>query len=80
MAHYSPDIVKPGYRCWQSKKDTLQAIHNPFVNTAYIYYMMDNRVLNNQPPPINSKETTYRGDNGPLLQASEFLQKATDTN
>ena len=39
-----------------NKKDTLQAIHTSFVNTA-IDNMTDNRELNNQPPPINDEET-----------------------
>ena len=39
-----------------NRKDTLQALHTSFVNTA-IDNMKDNRVLNNRPPPINSKET-----------------------
>ena len=37
-------------------KCTLQALHTSFVNTA-IDNMMDNRVLNNRPPPINDEET-----------------------
>ena len=39
-----------------TKKDTFQAIHTSFVNTA-IDNMTDNRVLSNRPPPINSEET-----------------------
>ena len=39
-----------------NRKDTLQALHTPFVNTA-IDNMKDNRVLNNRPPPINDEET-----------------------
>ena len=39
-----------------NKKDTLQAIHTSFVNRA-IDNIMDNRLFNNQPPPINDKET-----------------------
>ena len=37
-------------------KDTLQALHTSFVNTA-IDNMKDNRELNNRPPPINDEET-----------------------
>ena len=39
-----------------NKKDTLQALHTLFVNTA-IDNMKDNRVLNNRLPPINDEET-----------------------
>ena len=39
-----------------NKKDTLQALHTSFVNTA-IDNMKDKRVLNNRPPPINDEET-----------------------
>ena len=39
-----------------NRKDTLQALHTSFVNTA-IGNMKDNRVLNNRPPPINDEET-----------------------
>ena len=39
-----------------NSKDTLQALHTSFVNTA-IDNMKDNRVLNNRPPPINDEET-----------------------
>ena len=39
-----------------TRKESLQAIHTSFVNTA-IYNMTDNRVLNNRPPPINDEET-----------------------
>ena len=39
-----------------NRKDTLQALHTSFVNTA-IDNMEDNRVLNNRPPPINDEET-----------------------
>ena len=39
-----------------NRKDTLQALHTSFVNTA-IDNMKDNRVLNNRPPPINDEET-----------------------
>ena len=39
-----------------NKKDTLQALHTSFVNTS-IDNMMDNRVLNNRPLPINDQET-----------------------
>ena len=39
-----------------TKKDTLQAIQTSFVNRE-IYNMTDIRVLNNRPPPTNSKET-----------------------
>ena len=51
-----------------TKKDTLQAIHTSFLNTA-IDNMMDDRVLNNRPPPINSEETFLsRRQRTPLLQ------------
>ena len=39
-----------------NRKDTLQALHTSFVNTA-IDNMKDNRVLNNRPPPISDEET-----------------------
>ena len=39
-----------------NRKDTLQALHTSFVNTA-IGNMMDNRVLNSRPPSINDEET-----------------------
>ena len=39
-----------------NRKDTLQALHTSFVNTA-VENMKDNRVLNNQPPPIKDEET-----------------------
>ena len=39
-----------------NKKDTHQALHTSFVNTA-IDNMKDNRVLNNRPPPMNDEET-----------------------
>ena len=39
-----------------NRKDTLQALHTSFVNTA-IDNMKDNIVLNNRPPPINDEET-----------------------
>ena len=39
-----------------NRKDTFQALHTSFVNTA-IGYMKDNRVLNNRPPSINNEET-----------------------
>ena len=39
-----------------NRKDTLQALHTLFVNTA-IDNMKDNRVLNNRPPPINDEES-----------------------
>ena len=39
-----------------NRKDTLQALHPSFVNTA-IDNMKDNRVLNNGPPPINDEGT-----------------------
>ena len=39
-----------------TKKESLQAIHTSFVNTA-IDNMADNRVLNYRPPPINDEET-----------------------
>ena len=40
-----------------NKKDTLQAIHISFVICRAIDNMTDNKVLNNQPPPINDEET-----------------------
>ena len=39
-----------------NRKDTLQALHTSFVNTA-MDNMKDNRVLNNRPPLINDEET-----------------------
>ena len=39
-----------------TKKASLHAVHTSFVNTA-IDNMMDNRVLNYRPPPINDEET-----------------------
>ena len=39
-----------------NRKDTLQALHTSFVNTA-MDNMTDNRVLNNRPPSINDEET-----------------------
>ena len=39
-----------------NRKDTLQALHASFVNTA-IGNMKDNRVLSNRPPSINGEET-----------------------
>ena len=39
-----------------NRKDTLQALHTSFANTA-IDNMKDNRLLNNRPPPINDEET-----------------------
>ena len=39
-----------------NRKDTLQALHTSFVNTA-IGNMKDNRVLNSRPPSINDEET-----------------------
>ena len=39
-----------------NRKDTLQALHTSFVNTA-MDNMKDNRLLNNWPPPINDEET-----------------------
>ena len=38
-----------------NRKDTLQAFHTSFVNTA-IGNMKDNRVLNSRPPSINDEE------------------------
>ena len=40
----------------RNRKDTLQALHTSFVNTA-IGNMKENRVLNIRPPPINDEET-----------------------
>ena len=42
-----------------NRKDTLQALHTSFVNTA-IGNMKDNRVLNSRPPSINDEETTLQ--------------------
>ena len=39
-----------------NRKDTLQALHTSFVNTA-IDNIKDNRALNNRPPPINDEKT-----------------------
>ena len=39
-----------------NRKDTFQALHTSFVNTA-IDNMKDNRVFNNRPPSINDEET-----------------------
>ena len=39
-----------------NRKDTVQALHTSFVNTA-IGNMKDNRVLNSRPPSINDEET-----------------------
>ena len=39
-----------------NRKDTLQALHTSFVNTA-IGNMKDNIVFNNRPPSINDEET-----------------------
>ena len=39
-----------------NRKDTLQALHTSFVNTA-IGNMKDNRVLNSRPPSINDEES-----------------------
>ena len=39
-----------------NRKDTLQALHTLFVNTA-IGNMKDSRVLNSRPPSINDEET-----------------------
>ena len=47
-------------------KHTLQEIHTSFVNAA-IDNIMDNRVLNNRPPPINETETH---DNWQLYHSS----------
>ena len=41
-----------------NRKDTLQALHTSFVNTA-IGNMKDNRVFNNRPPSINDEETFF---------------------
>ena len=49
-----------------SRKDTLQALHTSFVNTA-IDNMKENRVLNNQPPPINDEETLLSRRQGTTL-------------
>ena len=50
------------------RKDTLQALHTSFVNTA-IDNMKDNRVLNNRSPPINDEETLLsRRQRTPLSQ------------
>ena len=50
-----------------NKKDTLQTLNTSFVNTA-IDNMMDNRVLNNRPPPINDEETHLSRQRATLSQ------------
>ena len=65
-----------------TKKDS-HLIHTSFVNTA-----IDNRVLNNRPPPINDEEANLTRQQrshsvtAPLrpLQALEFLQKETESD
>ena len=52
-----------------NRKDTVQALHTSFVNTA-IGNMKDNRVLNNRPPSINDEDTLYRDDKGQLYHSS----------
>ena len=52
-----------------NRKDTFQALHTSFVNTA-IDNMKDNKVLNNRPPPINDEENLYRDDKGQLYHSS----------
>ena len=49
--HYQTVLPLPA----NNRKDTLQALHTLFGNTA-IDNMKDNRVLNNRPPPINDEE------------------------
>ena len=52
-----------------NRKDTLQALHTSFVNTA-IGNMKDNRVLNSRPPSINEGKPFYRDDKGQLYHSS----------
>ena len=52
-----------------NRKDTLQALHTSFVNTA-IGNMKDNRVLNSRPPSINDEKLFYRDDKGQLYHSS----------
>ena len=53
-----------------NRKDTLQALHTSFVNTA-IDNMKDNRVLNNRPRnPSMTRKPTYRDDKGQLYHSS----------
>ena len=57
---------------------TKKVIHSSFINTA-VDNMADNRVLNNQPPPIIHEETIYWDGNRPLfrpLYTIELLQKS----
>ena len=57
MAHpFSEEEYKKCIAADNNRKDTLQALHTSFVNTA-IDNMKDNRVLNNRPPSINDEET-----------------------
>ena len=66
-----------------NKKDTLQAIHTSVVNRV-IDNMADNRVLNNQSPPINDEKTHLDGNSITALFRTllthVFLQKATEDN
>ena len=48
-----------------NRKDTLQALHTSFVNTA-IYNMKDNRVLNNRPPPIKLRKPFFSSNDSRL--------------
>ena len=53
-----------------NKKDTLQALHTSFVNTA-IGNMKDNRVLNNcDLHPSMTRKPFYRDDKGQLYHSS----------
>ena len=52
-----------------NKKDTPQALHTSFVNTA-IDNRKDNRVLNNRPHPSMTRKPSYRDDKGQLYHSS----------
>ena len=52
-----------------NRKDTLQALHTSFVNTA-IGNMKDNRVLNSRPPSSMTRKPFYRDDKGQLYHSS----------
>ena len=65
-----------------NRKDTLQALHTSFGNTA-IGNMKDNRVLNSRPPSINDEETPLQRRQRTTLSQlrsghCKFLQKATE--
>ena len=59
-----------------NRKDTLQALHTLFVNTA-IDNMKDNRVLNNRPPPINDEKTLLSRRQRTTLSRSQPTQGGT---